>query len=122
MPRGRPKSLRPEGMKVPSAALEILASKTPVAQGERVAGTLSAVEAFQQKLEGELDATFEKVKGLRDGEFDKASAPGAKVNLAAAALMMEHTHALHPERGGGKGEPVTLNVLIQMLCKPKAKR
>lgn len=111
MPRGRPKSQQ--------ALVQVLAAKTDEAQAVIVQEKLDAVAQFQEKLEGELDAHFTVLKGLRDGMISKEEAAGAKVNLEAARLMMEHTHRLHPERGQGQGPPVTVNVLVQMLTKPK---
>jgi hypothetical protein len=99
--------------------VEVLAAQTPEIQAVVVAERLDAVATFQQQLEGELKATFGTLKTLRDATLHKDAAPGAKVNLEAAKLMMENTHRLHPERGGPQGERVTVNILVQLLTAPE---
>jgi hypothetical protein len=99
--------------------VEVLAAQTPEVQAVVVAERLDAVARFQHDLEGELGSTFDLLKTLRDAKIVKGRAPGAKVNLEAAKLMMENTHRLHPERGGPQGERVTVNVLVQLLTAPE---
>ena len=118
MPRGRPKSTKGVS-KLTAALTETLAAQTPEVQAVVVQERLDEVATFQRDLEEALPATFDLLKTLRDARLDKEAAPGAKVNLEAAKVMMENTHRLHPERGVSGGPPVTVNVLIQMLAKPR---
>lgn len=113
VPRGRPKAQQKA-----RALVETLATQTDEAQAVVVREKLAAVERFQERLEGELDRTFEVLRTLRDTPLSPQEAAGAKVNLAAAQTMMAHTHRLHPERQGGTGQPVTITMLVQLLCKP----
>lgn len=116
MPRGVPKPLQDA-----RALVSVLATKTEEGQAQTVQQAMDTVSEFQVALEQALPKTFELLQELRDAHLEKDEAPGAKVNLEAARLMMEHTHRLHPERQGHSGEPVNVNILIQMLTQPKPK-
>ena len=119
MPRGVPKALQARRAHT-QAMVETVTPQTEGAQVEQIRAELDQVAQFQVDLEAQLPTHFQKLVALRDGDFDKESAPGAKVNLDAMKVMMENTHRLHPDKMGVQGERVTVNVLVQLLAAPES--